>query len=73
MKKIIQKISSRFCKLTFLWVSDQAIYNFFKVQAKYKVSISIKFGKCLLTSYALDSLTSLSSVCLVIPSNVSRH
>ena len=34
MEKIIQKISSKFCKLTFLWVSDQAIYNFFKIQAK---------------------------------------
>ena len=51
--QITGKIGLQFCKLTILGVSDQANRKF------AKVSECIKFGKGLLTSCVLDSLTSM--------------
>ena len=58
IREITGKIGFQFCKLTFSGIDEQAICKF-KYKENTKVSVDIKFGKGLLTSCALDPLTSM--------------
>ena len=58
IREITEKIGFQFCKLTFSGLSE-LFANLFKYKKNTKVSFGIKFIKGLLTSYVLDSLTSM--------------